>query len=258
MCCVNNLHLHLLIGLFKTLVHLHWVVGLMACKKLAATKISVGHSLSLSNLWWVQNRLIKQKNSRNSDHKFQNSNGSHIGTHTYARLTAMFPRLPRWASTRKVKPIWILLKQETWSGIGVSWVICQSAPRSRQITTQAPHHSIFYRPDALPVTQPTASKHWRHSSHIGTSTSKSERCLNDAVLALWFTQISANLPSPSLRLLAGQRADCKHEPVAVVVTQHHLMDEASKMRPSVSAADRFKYQAMYVCDRWRCCQSNLV
>ena len=24
------------------------------------------------------------------------------------------------------------------------------------------HHSIFYRPDALPATQPTASKHWRH------------------------------------------------------------------------------------------------
>jgi len=26
----------------------------------------------------------------------------------------------------------------------------------------APHHSVFYRPDALPAAQPTASKHWRH------------------------------------------------------------------------------------------------
>ena len=26
----------------------------------------------------------------------------------------------------------------------------------------APHHSVFYRPDALPTTQPTASKHRRH------------------------------------------------------------------------------------------------
>jgi len=34
-----------------------------------------------------------------------------------------------------------------------------SAPRSREITTPAPHHSVFYRPDALPVAQPTASKH---------------------------------------------------------------------------------------------------
>jgi len=31
-----------------------------------------------------------------------------------------------------------------------------SAPRSRQITTPAPHRSVFYRPDALPATQPAA------------------------------------------------------------------------------------------------------
>ena len=47
------------------------------------------------------------------------------------------------------------------SGSGISWTICKSAPRSRQITTLAPHHSVFYRPDALPAAQPTASKHWR-------------------------------------------------------------------------------------------------
>ena len=49
------------------------------------------------------------------------------------------------------------------SGIGISWAICKSAPRSRQITTPAPHHSVFYRPDALPAAQPTASKHWRQN-----------------------------------------------------------------------------------------------
>ena len=47
------------------------------------------------------------------------------------------------------------------SGSGISWAICKSAPRSRQITTPAPHHSVFYRPDALPAAQPTASKQWR-------------------------------------------------------------------------------------------------
>ena len=36
------------------------------------------------------------------------------------RLTAPFPGLPGWAGTRKVKPIWILLKQETVSGSGIS------------------------------------------------------------------------------------------------------------------------------------------
>jgi len=72
---------------------------------------------------------------------------------------ALFPGLPRWAGTRKAKPNWILLKQETVSGSGISWAICKSAPCSRQITTPAPHHSVFYRPDALPAAQPTASKH---------------------------------------------------------------------------------------------------
>jgi len=32
-------------------------------------------------------------------------------TYTHTRLTALFPGLPGWAGTRKVKPIWILLKQ---------------------------------------------------------------------------------------------------------------------------------------------------
>jgi len=42
-----------------------------------------------------------------------------------------------------------------WHQLG----ICKSAPCSRQITTPAPHHPVFYRPDALPAAQPTASKH---------------------------------------------------------------------------------------------------
>ena len=62
----------------------------------------------------------------------------------------------------KGKTIWILLKQEALSGSGIVWAICKPAPRSRQITMPAPHHSVFYRPDALPAAQPTASKHWRH------------------------------------------------------------------------------------------------
>jgi len=64
-------------------------------------------------------------------------------THTHTRLTALYPGLPRWAGTRMVKSIWILLKQETASGSGISWAICKSAPHSRQITTPAPHHSVF-------------------------------------------------------------------------------------------------------------------
>ena len=66
-----------------------------------------------------------------------------IVTHTHTRLTALCPGLPGWADNRKVKPIWILLKQETVSGSGISWAICKSAPRCRQITMPAPHYSVF-------------------------------------------------------------------------------------------------------------------
>ena len=52
-----------------------------------------------------------------------------IHTTTHTRLKALCPGLPGWASTRKEKPIWILLKQETVSGIGISWAIYKSAPR---------------------------------------------------------------------------------------------------------------------------------
>jgi len=31
-----------------------------------------------------------------------------------------------------------------WDGCGISWTVCkQSAPRSRQVTTPTPHHSVF-------------------------------------------------------------------------------------------------------------------
>ena len=91
-----------------------------------------------------------------------------LHTHIHTQLTALCLGLPRWASVRKVKPIWILLKQQTVSGSGIIISplpyhpnICKSAPRCRQITTPASHNSVFYRLDALPAAQPTASMHWR-------------------------------------------------------------------------------------------------
>jgi len=80
-------------------------------------------------------------------------------THTHTRLTALFQDYLRVNQYQKGKPIWILQKQETVSGSGISWAICKSAPRSRQITTPAPRPSVFYRLDALPAAQPTVSNH---------------------------------------------------------------------------------------------------
>ena len=118
-------------------------------------------------------------------------------THTHTRLTALFPGLPRWAGARKVKPIWILLKQETVSGSGISWAICKSAPRTRQLTVPAPHHhTVFYRPDALPAAQPTASKHWMDKvwAQHKVSQSWTER-------RLWMFVWSSQVPAMSGELL---------------------------------------------------------
>jgi len=85
-------------------------------------------------------------------------------THTHIRLTALCLGLPRWAGTTKVKPIWILLKQETVSGSGISWAICKFAPRSRQITMPVPHHSVFLQAGCPSSAQPIVSKHWRQKN----------------------------------------------------------------------------------------------
>jgi len=81
-------------------------------------------------------------------------------THTHTRLTALCPGLPRGPV-----PIWVLPKQETVSGSGISWAICKSAPPSRQTTMPAPHHSVFYRPVAfLPANQQCQSTEGKRSS----------------------------------------------------------------------------------------------
>jgi len=62
--------------------------------------------------------------------------------HTYTHVYHL-SRTTQVSQYQKVEPTWILLKQETVSGSGISWAICKSAPRSRQITTPPPNHSDF-------------------------------------------------------------------------------------------------------------------
>ena len=83
---------------------------------------------------------------------------THIHTHTHQFNGPFLRDYPGEPVPERKIPIWILQKQETVSGGGINWAICKSAPRSRQITTPAPHRSDFYRPDALSAAQPTASK----------------------------------------------------------------------------------------------------
>ena len=88
-------------------------------------------------------------------------------THTPTRLTALCPGLPRWAGIRKVKPVWILLEQETVSGSGISWTTCKPAPRSRQTTTPAPHHSKFFT-DWMPFLPPNQQRQSTEGKHQET------------------------------------------------------------------------------------------
>ena len=86
-----------------------------------------------------------------------------ITLNTYTHIHSFngpFSRTTRVSRYQKGKINLDFTEARTVSGSGISWAVCKSAPRSRQITTPAPHHSsFFYRPDALPATQPTASKH---------------------------------------------------------------------------------------------------
>jgi len=100
----------------------------------------------------AQKCKIQQKPDENKAFSVTHGCGTH--THTHTRLTALFPGVPRSVSTRK--PIWILLEQETVSGSGISWAICKSAHRSRQITMPAPHHSVFLQA-GCPSCRPTNS-----------------------------------------------------------------------------------------------------
>ena len=81
---------------------------------------------------------------------------NNVKAHTHTRLTALCLGLPRWAGTRKVKHNLDFTgardSEWQWHQLGM----CKSAPRSRQITMPAPHHSVFLQA-GCPSCRPTNS-----------------------------------------------------------------------------------------------------
>ena len=75
----------------------------------------------------------------------------------------LFSRTTLINQHQKGKAFWIWLEQEMmgwrWHQLDHMQMICTSLQTDLQ--TPVPHHSVFLQPDALPATQPTASKHWR-------------------------------------------------------------------------------------------------
>jgi len=73
----------------------------------------------------------------------------------------------RRAGTRKVKPIWILLKQETVSGSGISWAhmqVCTSLQTDKHAST--PPLSFFT--GRMPFLPPNQQRQSTEGSVIGT------------------------------------------------------------------------------------------
>jgi len=54
---------------------------------------------------------------------------------------------------------------------------------SSQTATPTSHHSVFYRPDALPDAQPTASKHWRNCTSLTGYTEYTQTKINAEIIS---------------------------------------------------------------------------
>ena len=142
-------------------------------------------------LWFVRGAIFNFDGFRFIGGTLQwSTSPRQYNTHTHTqRLTAFFPGLPGSAGTRKVKPIWILLKQEIMSGSGISWAICKSAPRSRQITTPVPYHSSFLQA-RCPSCGPTNSVKALKAKFNGTIKQTTDSGLVDRDL----TELSTQFP----------------------------------------------------------------
>jgi len=124
--------------------HLYHLVGIQRAK--------LQNCIHEKILIYIINHTIDQsiKISINTVH-------THTHTHPFNGPSSETTRVSRY---QKSKPIWILLKQETASGSGIRWVdmqVCTSLQTDNHAST--PPLEFFYRSDALPATQPTASKH---------------------------------------------------------------------------------------------------
>ena len=80
-----------------------------------------------------------------------------LKSHSHTCLTALFPGLPGWAGTRKVKSIWIFTEaidsEWQWHQLG-HMQVCTSLQTDYHASTPP---LCFYRPDVLPAAQPTVS-----------------------------------------------------------------------------------------------------
>ena len=83
--------------------------------------------------------------------------------HLLSNFNSHYPGGPGLAGTR-MSPFWFLLElrvMEVVSGDNWSYKTCRAPVKLSLSTNQ---HPVFYRPDAIPATQPTVLKCWRESA----------------------------------------------------------------------------------------------
>ena len=82
-------------------------------------------------------------------------------------FNGLFSRTTWVSQHQKGKPFWILLEQETirWQSHQLyrMQIICTLLQTDNHASTSP---LSFYRPDALPAAQPTASEHWRQDKAV--------------------------------------------------------------------------------------------
>jgi len=118
-------------------------------------------------------------------------------TRVHTPVQRLFFRDYTGETYQKGKPIWILLKQETVSGSGISWAICKSAPRSKQTPCQHPTTQFFTGriPFLLPNQQRQSTvntlKQWYFTAMPNKKT-------NHTFLCRWLPNAPTKICSPKI------------------------------------------------------------
>ena len=115
-------------------------------------------------------KLLSYSKLRNNTHCKPRNKNIQLNTHTHTPVERPFVRdYPGKPVPERKNQSGFYWSKRQWVAVGsdIHWVLCKSAPSSSQITTPAPHHSVFTgRMPFLPPNQ-------QHQSTEGTTFSLS-------------------------------------------------------------------------------------
>ena len=135
------------------------------------------------------------------------NNGQHVSHHLSLHFNGHFPDEPGLAAI-----YWSKGWRKWWRQLLTGAMSCKAPVKWSPPTNQ--QAVFFYRPDALPVAQPTASNHWREKYHIPW-TCLSQAHLGVFQLCLWPLIVPVTL---------GDGCHASHQPsdASTPCVSHHL------------------------------------